>query len=387
MRKIFILDRLMVQYRIEFYNKLKDELERKGIDLSIFYGKSKENDIHSQKKDQVDIEWADYMPTKTFAIGAKELIWQPYLRHLKGADLVIIENASRLLLNYLLIGLKRLSSYKIAFWGHYLNMQEDPKSAVNRFKSAFLGKSDWWFAYTEGQKKLLVQQGYPEKKITVVQNAIDTVTISKHYHDIRDHEMILLRRGLGISSDHVGIFCGGMYPEKRLDFLLQACLKTREEVDDFHMIFIGSGQDATKVKEASLAYPWIHYVGPKFGMDRTGYFKLASVQLMPGLVGLGVLDSFALETPIITTDYPYHSPEIEYLEHGVNGIISKNTLEDFTNAVVEALRNNNYRKLIDGCARSAGKYTVETMVENFAHGVEMCLDEQALVPGSLETTY
>ncbi len=384
MKKVLILDRLMVQYRIEFYNQLRDELAMRGILLSIFYGKSKQNDLNAKKNDEVDIEWADYMPTKTYHIGSTEIIWQPYLRHLKGVDLVIIENANRLLLNYYLIGMKRFSDHKIAFWGHYRNMQENANSLKNRFKSAFLTKSDWWFAYTEGQKELLLRQKYAEDQITVVQNAIDTRGIRQYYNEISKNELIELRTELGIATDNVGIFCSSMYPEKRLDFLIEACTQIRKEVTDFHMIFIGSGVDAPKVKEAAKANFWIHYVGPQFGRDRVKYFKLAVVQLMPGLVGLGILDSFALETPIITTDYPYHSPEIEYLENEVNGIVSDNNLENYVGTVIQVLNNKKYRKLINSCRRSAEKYTVETMVNNFSNGVERCLNQYSVAPRPME---
>lgn len=47
---------------------------------------------------------------------------------------------------------------------------------------------------------------------------------------------------------------------------------------------------------------------------------LARVFLMPGLVGLAILDAGAAGLPLVTTDYPWHSPEIAYLDPGVNGL-------------------------------------------------------------------
>ena len=41
---------------------------------------------------------------------------------------------------------------------------------------------------------------------------------------------------------------------------------------------------------------------------------------MPGLVGLAVVDSFAAGCPLVTVDLDLHSPEIEYLRDGVNGV-------------------------------------------------------------------
>jgi glycosyltransferase involved in cell wall biosynthesis len=164
-----------------------------------------------------------------------------------------------------------------------------------------------------------------------------------------------------------------MYPEKRLDFILEICQRVKIEIPEFNMIFIGSGIESDKVLEASNKNYWIHYVGPKFGKDRVKYFKISSIQIMPGLVGLGILDSFALETPIITTEYPFHSPEIEYLENGINGFITKDNLDDYSQTVIDTLKTKKYIDLIKGCKLSAEIYTVETMVENFKNGVLSCL--------------
>ena len=48
---------------------------------------------------------------------------------------------------------------------------------------------------------------------------------------------------------------------------------------------------------------------------------LAKVQLLPGAVGLGILDGFALELPLVTTRAPFQGQEIAYLRDGVDGIM------------------------------------------------------------------
>jgi glycosyltransferase involved in cell wall biosynthesis len=140
---------------------------------------------------------------------------------------------------------------------------------------------------------------------------------------------------------------------------------------------IGSGPDAYLVEEAAQHRKWLHYVGPKFGIEKVKYFKISSLFLMPGLVGLAVLDSFALETPTITTKYPFHSPEIEYLEEGVNAMITEDNVESYAQAVIEMLLHEHKRKvLVQGCKKAAAKYTIEQMAENFANGIIKCLHNQ-----------
>ena len=93
---------------------------------------------------------------------------------------------------------------------------------------------------------------------------------------------------------------------------------------------------------------------------------------MPGLVGLGVLDSFALGVPLITTAYPYHSPEIEYLRDGGNGIIVNDweSSDAYANAVVYLLQNDQEREFMASEGRKTAEfYTIENMAENFTQGI------------------
>jgi glycosyltransferase involved in cell wall biosynthesis len=248
-------------------------------------------------------------------------------------------------------------------------LQDAPDSRANQFKYLFLKQCDWWFAYTKGVKAFLVEKGYPEQQITALQNAIDTRFLQEEYAKITEQQAADLKAELGIEGDHIGLFCGGIYPEKRIDFLLECCIIIKKEVPNFHMIFIGSGIDANKVSAAAAQYDWIHYVGPKFEQDRLVYFKISALFLMPGLVGLGILDSFAFETPMVTTNYEFHSPEIEYLEQGKNGLMVDNSIEAYSNAVVTLLLTENYKNLLEHCKVSAAQYTLEQMVENYKNGI------------------
>ncbi|MDX2072288.1 MAG: glycosyltransferase family 4 protein [Haliscomenobacter sp.] len=372
MKRVAIIQRTLVQYRQEFFDGLKNALAKEGVELTLIYGK--QSNEEGLKKDEVELSWSKYVPNIEIKFGGRTLIWQPCLQELKGKDLIIVESANKLILNYLLMISRRVFKAKLGFWGHGRNRQDTENSFANQFKYLFLKQCDWWFAYTSGVKDFLIEKGYPQSQITIVQNAIDTQFIQQEYAQTTELEVMELKKELGIEGEQVGIFCGGIYPEKRIDFLLEACLNIKKEVPNFHMIFIGSGIDALKITNAAMQYPWIHYVGPKFGKDRVKYFKISTLFLMPGLVGLGILDAFALETPIVTTRYEFHSPEIEYLEHGKNGLIVANTIDQYSRAVIQLLLSGDYVQMLGNCRESAKKYTIETMVENFKTGILQALN-------------
>ena len=77
---------------------------------------------------------------------------------------------------------------------------------------------------------------------------------------------------------------------------------------------------------------------------------------------------------MVTTAYPYHSPEVEYLEPGLNGLITANTMESFTTGALQVLQSGELRgRLQAEGLRSAREYTLEAMVGNFREGVAAAL--------------
>lgn len=373
MLKVLFVYKFLPHYRLDFFEQLKNKLLEDNIELHLIYGKSTNNDV--LKKDEVDIEWAKHIPNRTIKIGKIELIHQPVLKYLTDKDLVIVQPENKLLLTYYLIFGRHFMKFKLGFWSHGRNVQKSENSWQNKLHNLYLRSCDWWFAYTISVKDYLLKHNFPEKKITNVQNAINTSDIHDDYLNITKAKINQLKSETGIEGNKVAIFCGGMYPEKRIKFILDACFTIQKEIPEFHMIFIGGGIDAKLVEDAAQHNSWIHYVGPKFGIDRLTYFKLSCIQLMPGAVGLGVLDSFALMTPIVTTDIPFHGPEVDYIENGKNGIKTNNTLEDYSNTVIELLKKDLYIDLIEGCKISSKKYTLEKMVQNFKCGILSCVQK------------
>lgn len=371
LNKILIIYKFLPQWRVDFFNRLKDALLNEGIELSLVYGKLKGQ--VSKKNDEVDLDWANYLPNKFIKFGKLELIWQPALKYILKSDLIIVEQANKLIINYFLIILRKLTKKKFAFWGHGLNLQDNPNSFANKFKRIYSKQCDWWFAYTKNVSKTVKSIGFPENRITIVQNAIDTKYLLKIYNEITEFEIMNIKEKFSIGDGPIGLYCGGMYKEKRLDFLLESCENIKKEIPSFEMIFLGGGPEEYKIKDKVNSRKWIHYIGPKFNNDKVPFFKIADVFLMPGLVGLAILDSFAMQTPLITTNYPFHSPEIEYLENGINGIITENNIENYSRTVIHTLNNKVLLEdLKKGCNIVAQKYTLENMVSNFSKGVLKC---------------
>ena len=369
MRRVVLLYRFLPQYRVAFYEGLRQRLRDEGVDLQLVYGDGDRDD--RAKGDLVSIPWATPAKNRIVGIGTTKMYWQPVLRHVRGADLVIVEQASRLLVNYLLLAGQRLGGAKVAFWGHGRNFQAMAGHGVAEWiKRIVSTRAHWWFAYTARSAEIVGDLGFPSSRITVVENAIDTRALGRAVAAARGGEALDRLRALGLHGAALGIYVGGLYEEKRLPFLFEAAELVRRRLPGFELVVAGDGPDRATVERAVAAHPWMRYVGPTFGHDKAVLLAASKVLLMPGAVGLAVLDAFAAGLPLATTDVPFHGPEIEYLEPGTNGVLTPHRPEAYANAVADVLEDEVLgARLRHGALAAAGRYTIENMVDRFAVGV------------------
>lgn len=371
-----MLYKTLPQYRAAFFDQLRNRLRCDNVDLVLIHGLPSGDD--ARKGDTSTLPWAEQVPNRIIHIpGLPDLYWQPCLTSIRSTDLVIVEQASKLLINYVLLARQQFSALRVAYWGHGRNFQGHSShwaGELMKRKASVL--AHWWFAYNKISADAVAALGYPDHRITVVNNAIDNAPLVRAAETTSEEARTELRAQLGLKTNNVGIYCGALYPEKRLPFLVEAAHHIRRRVPDFELLILGAGSDERAVRDAAAATPWIHYVGPKFGADRVPYFLASKVLLLPGLVGLAITDAFALQVPLVTVDVPYHSPEIEYLRNGENGVILPTDASParYASAIASILTDDlTLEVLRTGCRSAASTYTLEAMVERFAEGVLLAL--------------
>jgi glycosyltransferase involved in cell wall biosynthesis len=365
----------MSQYRVPFYEQLRRRLDEAGVDLVVVHGDPV--GAEARKGDTVDLPWARKVTNRGLRVGGGELVWQP-ARDLTGqVDLVIVEQASKYLLNYLLLLAQARGRVKVAFWGHGRSFKQGTASPLGEaVKRLVTRRAHWAFAYNDLAASAFEDAGFPRERITVVQNAIDTRELQQLRGEITAEQLAVTRRQTGLSGEHVGLYCGAIYPAKRPEFLVAAAEHIRAAVGDFELVVVGAGASSDVLLRAAGRHPWIHCVGPKFGHDKVAYFALSRAFLLPGWVGLAVLDSFALEVPLVASGSVPHSPEIDYLRDGENGLLVADGGDParYAEAVVRLLTDDAlHQRLRAGCRAAREVYTIEEMAQRFAQGIVRAL--------------
>ena len=368
MPKITIINDSVSHYRIPFFEQLKSALEERGTTLVLGYTVSRNPQFI-----QGDLPWALKVPS--YSIG--KAVWQPVWRLSRDSDLVILPQVSRNLHLYPLTLRFWAGGAKVALWGHGKSLQNlSETSFVEASKAFFSRHVHWWFAYNDYSARIVANLGFPSGRITSLNNSVDTVSLRKTRESLTSADLDALRSELGISGDNVAIYTGLLYKAKRMDFLIESCRKVRTQIPDFELIIIGKGDDEEMIRDAARVSPWIHFVGPRGELEKVPYWSLAKLVLLPGVVGLTMVDCLALGLPMVTTAVPGHGPEIDYFRDSEHGIMLKNwqSSDAYADIIVELLRNEGKRMdMARRCFADGALYSTEDMVRRFVEGVDAAL--------------
>lgn len=366
----------LFKYRVRFHEEVRRRLLAHNIEYRVLYCDPPPKLV--LRNDTCDMPWATKTRAYRFNWNSREVIFQGAIAKLRGLDLIVMQQENRLLLNYFIHILRIFGTSRIAYFGHGRNFQSrNPGGISERFKRFIATRVDWWFAYNDMSARLVAGFGFPPERITSVQNSVDISDLIKEIASVGPDELSSLRATLGLCGSNVGIFIGGLYKEKRVPFLIDAAILIRQRMPDFELIVVGGGDEADKAKALAKGLDFIHFMGPQHGRKKTLLALLSKVFLLPGAVGLAVLDAFAYGLPIITIAGTFHGPEMDYLTPGVNGIVVEDasSTSAYADAVVGLLEDTVRQQEMAHAARdSSAQYSIDAMAENFVIGVLAALD-------------
>jgi glycosyltransferase involved in cell wall biosynthesis len=374
MHKVVIFQHRLLHYRVGLFEKLREHCLEKSIELHLVHGQPTSRE--KVRNDIGHLPWANMVENWSFPLSNQDLIWLPFPSHLRDADLVVLMQENRQLSNYPLLLSRLWSKRKLAYWGHGGNFQSDaPNGLRERWKRLLLTKVDWWFAYTHLTTDIAMKSGYSLNQITCLNNAIDTTAFKQELASISDADLLAAREAFGLMADApVGLFCGSLYPDKKLDFLVDALDQIHRASPDFHCIVLGDGPSMPYMRDAAASRPWLHLLGVTKGAKKALYFRMADFMLNPGLVGLHIVDAFCAGLVMVTTSGARHSPEIAYLCDGVNGLMTGDNVEEYAQNILILIHDRTLLSHYRAAALAdANVYTLDNMVEQFVDGISKCL--------------
>lgn len=309
-------------------------------------------------------------------VGGRHVVFQDLRELDSDLDLVVVNEGARLLSNYALLGKQAVGGTRVAYWGHGANLDTATRRhGTELFKKFLYRWPAWWFAYTDGSRDRLVRAGYPPERTTVVYNSTSSESLRLAVETGVEEE-IALRTDLSLGERRVGLFLGSLRETRRLPFLIEASDRIVEEIPDFVLVIAGEGRERAHIESLARGRPHVVLTGRVDGSRKAALLRAAELMLLPGHIGLNLVDGFAAGLPVLTTAVPRHAPEVEYLESGVNGLMlpAGSSPSDYAAAVVNVIGGERQYEALAKGAREAGRtYTEENMVACFANGIRSAI--------------
>ena len=365
-RRVAIIQPAIPHYRVPFFTRVIAAAEEEGINIDVFAGQTP-TEIRA-RGDFSDAAFVRSLSTHELKVRGRALFYKspgPILRG--GYDLVILEHAVRNIETYEL--LMRLRGRRIAFWGHGRTYMKVVSPGQEALKYGLARQATWFFGYTERGVNAVVEHGFPRNRTTVLNNSIDTAALRADLSSISDNDILDFSRHYDLRGS-TALYLGGIDFYKRIPFLLESAVKSHELCSDFRLLIAGNGSDRPVVEDFVAMNPWASYLGTVHSRDKALALRAAQAVALPGAIGLVALDSMVAGTPIVTTDFPHHGPEFDYLADGVTAVVTTDSVASYAAGLVAFLGERPRQKAMsDRCRIEAQTYTLDRMVCNFLMGL------------------
>lgn len=369
--RVAIIQPTIPQYRVPFFTGLIAAAEEEGIQIHVFAGETPTET--RARADSSNAAFIRPLKTRELNIRGRSIFYKSTTPIIRGGyDLVILEHAVRNIEVYEL--LLRLGGRRLALWGHGRTYTKSVSPFQEALKYWLARRSTWFFGYTNNGVEAVVAQGFPRHRTTVLNNTIDTAALRSDLSMISESDVVEFSRHHDLRGQ-TALYLGGIDADKRITFLLESALTAHDQLcADFRLLIAGNGTDRPLVEEFVSRNSWATYIGAIQDRDKALALRAAQALCIPGRIGLVAVDSLVAGVPIVTTAFPYHAPEFDYLTDGITTIVAKENVESYAAELIALLSNRPRQKAISECCRiEADKYTLDRMISSFLRGIKSAL--------------
>lgn len=335
MQKIVFFSNIFPQYRKNIWIKL---LRSCAYDLQIFYDTKALYGIESVNPLEIEGNNANLFKIKNILMF-KRVVWQSgVIKKCLKSDFnkAMFLGEMNILSTWIASIICLIKKRKIIYWTHGLYGNEGFIKKYFRLK--FLQLADHLLVYENRSKKLLINEGFKTKNISVIYNSLDFETQKKYFQKL---ESINSKERLRLFKNNYPtiFFLGRLTKQKKIDLLVKSILKLKKTKSNYNLLIIGDGPE--KKKLVSLADILINegqclFTGEIF--DENEISKLiynSDLCVSPGNIGLTAIHSLSYGIPVAThDDFSTQMPEAESIVNYENGILfKKDSIDDMVDKI------------------------------------------------------
>lgn len=349
-RMVLVLQEVVPPYRIPLFRFLAEELGSRDLDLRI---------VSSSALPGADELGFSHqrVPVSRYGRSALDTIYRA-----RPAVLVLPHSgrfapaaaATRLLQSH---GRKQL------FWGmglarrYGVESECDRRPAAEAVRRLMLSTCDHYLSYTAVSTANLINRGYDAARITTLNNAVEALATPEQ---ARAAQRVPLQ----------ALFVASLAEDKEPLAAVAIVDQLRLLAPGASLHIVGDGPLRSRCEQAANEREWVHYHGPQRGQSLQELALASDIAIIPGRVGLAVLEMASTGLPMATFALSHHGAEIAYLKDGINGLLLNGEINAAAKELGTLLTDRPALERMRNEALSmAGKYTIRRMAVNFAGGV------------------
>ncbi|MEV7827695.1 glycosyltransferase family 4 protein [Microbacterium enclense] len=361
MTTLSIVQPYVPQYRVPFFDGLRRELALDGVDLEVVSGQA--TDAQKLRGDAANAPWIKGTRTREVKFGARTLSLTYSRRLWTNSDAVIVPHQGTSLDAMSALAFPR--GKRVGVWGHIASYTSPLNPVDGAVEDWQLRRADHVFAYVPSGTKYALERGVSPREVTTVMNTIDTTSLEDALTSTTAEEIDRFRREEGIPDGPFLAYVGGLDSSKRVDLLADALEILHSRGSHAHIVIAGRGEQETLLIPA-LERGQVTLIGYAWTGRKAILLKGATAIVNPGRVGLIAVDALASKRTLITTDWPWHAPEIEYLKRGESLTQSGSSAEEFAHALQTALEEPPHT---DPAVTWPEPPRLDAMIANYKDGV------------------
>ena len=298
-------------YRVPLFDRLGERLRTDGGGLTV--ASAAPMGLQSARCDAETGPWHTNVRSRSWSTPIGQLRHRSGLgKHLANADVVVMELDAGNLNAWLHLGARRHPP--LVLWGHGRSFVSRSHPLTEALRRLLARTAAHVMTYSPAGRAHLIGKGVPAPRVTCVGNSTDTVRLRtlldqrlrrpSHKSEAFDQSVI---------GRNVACYVGGLDGDKRVPFLVSAAQVAHSIDPSFLLLVAGSGTEQHLLRSAGEAIAW----RPRASAADLADLAVVSRSIwMPGRVGLVAVDALALGRPVLTTAFPFHAPEFEFLTLG-----------------------------------------------------------------------
>lgn len=248
------------------------------------------------------------------------------------------------------------------------------RSALQR---ALLRRASAVAVYTHSGRAPVVAMGVEPEDVFVVGNTLDTEYL-RGLEPLAPHEVVARTAPLRPQLPLL-LFVGRMQAFKRADALVDAVSELERLGRPVDLVLIGDGPERARLEARAAGQEGVTFIDPEYDPRALGpFFAAADLLVIPGRIGLTCVHGFAYGLPSVTGSprVVEQSPEFEYVEDGVNGVVLPDIDPSSLAAVLSSLLDDpeSMESMSSGARTTARRLSMDQMAGQLMKAVDRAVD-------------